>query len=184
MPLDVVVIERKPVPDGRRFWDVVRGILPRSALATAAKMQARAPRGKSGKLSRRVDVRVKPVNQGLVQGVEADFIVTVPYGHLVGGGHRIIPRGPARKGITKGVARGGPELLALLNLRGVEGFRAQILLENRRGSVRAKLRSALLERRGRGSIGFVPANPFASSTLQEDQASIVRGIEQGLTDAV
>jgi hypothetical protein len=99
MPFEVSVIERNPVPEGRRFWDVVRGILPRVTTPTAQKMQARAPKGRSHKLSRRVDVRVVPVNQGIVQGVEAQFVVAVPYGHLVARGHRIVGRGPQRKGL-------------------------------------------------------------------------------------
>jgi len=162
MPLEITVIERRPVPDGQRFWDTVTQILSRATRGTAAKMQARAPVGKTGKLARRVDVRVSRVNQGFVQGVEIDFIVGVPYGHLVARGHRIIARGPGREGAGGG--RTGP--------RG--------RLQGRRG----ELRSALLERRGRGSLGFVPANPFASATLQEDQGSLVQAIERGLTDAV
>ena len=154
MPLDVQVIERRPVPDGRRFWDVVAGLLPRAARPTASRMQLRAPHGKTNKLSRRVDVRVTRVNQGLVQGVGVDFIVAVPYGHLVARGHRIIARGAQRQGLK--LSKGE----------------------------RATRRTALLRRRGQGSTGFVPANPFASATLQEEEGAIVRGIEQGLTDAV
>lgn len=154
MPLDVQVIERRPVPDGRQFWGVVAGILSRALRSTAATMQGRAPHGKTGKLARRVDVRVTRVNQGLVQGVQADFIVAVPYGHLVSRGHRIIARGAPRQGIK--LSKGE----------------------------RATRRTALLRRRGAGAIGFVPANPFATATLQEDEGHIVQGIEQGLTDAV
>jgi hypothetical protein len=154
MPLEIAVIERRPVPDGQRFWDTVARILSRATRSTAAKMQARAPHGKSGKLSRRVDVRVTRINQGFVQGVEADFIVAVRYGHLVARGHRIVARDAQRKGLR--LSKGE----------------------------RATRRSALLERRGRGSLGFVPANPFAAGTLQEDQGSIVQAIEDGLTNAV
>lgn len=154
MPLDVQVIERTPVPDGRRFWDVVAGLMSRVTRATAGKMQARAPHGKSGKLSRRVDVRVVRVNQGFVQGVQADFVVAVPYGHLVSRGHKIIARGAQRKGLKLTKAD------------------------------RATRRTALLRRRGEGAIGSVPANPFATGALQEDEGQIVRGIEQALTDVV
>ena len=154
MPLEVVVIERRPAPDGQRFWDAVGRILSPATRGTAAKMQARAPRGKTGKLSRRVDVRVARVNQGFVQGVEIDFIVGVPYGHLVARGHRTIARGKQRKGLR--LSKGE----------------------------RATRRSALLERRGRGALGFVPANPFASQTLAEDQGTLVRAVEDGLTNAV
>jgi hypothetical protein len=154
MPFEVVVIERRPVPDGQRFWDRVADLLKRVSVGTAAKMQTQAPVGKTGKLARRVDVRVSRVNQGFVQGVALDFIVAVPYGHLIARGHRIVARGEQRKGLR--LSKGE----------------------------RAMRRSALLERRSRGSLGFVPANPFASATLQEDQGAIAQGIEQGLTDAV
>lgn len=166
MPLEVSVIERRPVPDGRRFWYAVAGVLPRAAGGTAAKMQLRAPHGASGKLSRRVDVRVILVNQGLVQGVEAQFIVAVPYGHLLARGHRIIPRGPGRAGLAPAT-------------RGEKGARGRLI----RGR-RAELRSALMARRAGGAIGFVPADPFALGSLREDQGTIVRAIERGLTDAV
>lgn len=154
MPLEVAVIERHPVPEGRKFWDVVAGLAARGAQVTARKIQSRAPVGKSGKLSRRVDVRVTRVNQGFVQGVQLDFIVAVPYGHLVSRGHRIIARGEQRLGLKLSKAD------------------------------RASRRAGLLRRRGAGAIGFVPPNPFATATLQEDEGQIVRAIEQGLTDAV
>lgn len=181
MPLDVQVIERKPVPDGRRFWDVVAGLLSRAARPTATRMQLRAPHGKTGKLARRVDVRVVRVNQGLVQGVQLDFIVAVPYGHLVTGGHRIIPRGRSRG--TRGAVIGSKQLTVTrhwLTLGGQEATRQEVVTR----AVRSTRRAELLQRRGRGSIGFVPANPFASATLQETEGQIVRAVEDGLTHAV
>lgn len=103
MPLQVAVISRPPTAG--KFWDVMLRIVPRALAGTAARMAATAPHGKTGKLSRRVDVRVRRINQGLVQGVQADFVVGVRYGHLVVRGHRNIPRGPGRRGANKGVLR-------------------------------------------------------------------------------
>lgn len=168
MPLEVTVIERQPVPAGQRFWDTVGRILPRTVLSTAAKMRQRAPVGKTGKLSRRVDIRVVRVSQGFVQGVEVQFGVGVPYGHLVSAGHRIIARGRTQLSVTTvGISK-----------------------RTGRQTVRTRLgrnifaRTELKERRLGGAIGVVPGNPFATGTLQEDAGAIVRGIEQGLTNAV
>ena len=170
MPLDVQVIERQPVPDGRRFWDVLAGLLSRAARPTAARMQHRAPHGKTGKLSRRVDVRVVRVNQGFVQGVQLDFIVAVRYGHLVAGGHRIIARGPTRKQVSITTER-------------ISTRTGRQVISTRLGFDPTS-RIQLAQRRGRGALGFVPANPFASATLQEDDGRIVRAVEDGLTHAV
>jgi hypothetical protein len=150
MPLDVQVIERQPVPTGTRFWDAVMRIVPLAFAPTATRMQLRAPRGKTGKLARRVQVRAKRVSQGFIQGVEVQFIVGVPYGHLVAQGHRIIARGEQRKG---------------LKLSTVD---------------RTKRRTALKRRRAAGAAGFVPANPFATQTLAEDRAAAIGRIESGL----
>lgn len=150
MPLEIAVIERQPVPDGTRFWDAVMRILPVALASTAARMQLRAPRGKTGKLSRRIQIRTVRVNQGFVQGVEGQFVVAVPYGHLVARGHRIIARGAQRKG---------------LRLSKTE---------------RKTRRTALLRRRAAGAIGFVPADPFALQTLTEDRALMIQRIETGL----
>jgi len=169
MPLDVQVIERQPVPDGIRFWDAVTRILPLALAATATRMQLRAPRGKSGKLARRVDVRAVRVNQGFVQGVEAQFVVAVPYGHLVTGGHRIIPRGPERGAVT------GSKTVIRNRLRG--GFVAS---ESVSVPVRETRGVALRRRRAAGSIGFVAGNPFALQTIAEDRAALIQRIETGL----
>lgn len=96
MPLEVQVIKRPP--NAVQFWDMIERLLPRVLRPVAARMQARAPRGKTGKLSRRIDVVIRRVNAGLIQGVEALFVTGVPYGHLVERGHRIVGRGPTRKG--------------------------------------------------------------------------------------
>lgn len=169
MPLDVQVVERQPVPDGMRFWDVVTRMLPLALAPTAARLQLRAPRGKTGKLARRVDVRAVRVSQGFVQGVEAQFIVPVRYGHLVTGGHRIIPRGPAR-----GVVIGSKTVIRN-RLRG--GFVAS---ESVSMPVRETRGVALRRRLAAGSIGFVPGNPFALQTVAEDRAALIQRIETGL----
>lgn len=103
MPLEVSVV--KSLPTGLQFWDALQRIIPRALAPTAARMRAAAPRGKTGKLSRRVEVHVKRISSGFIQGVEADFGVGVPYGHLIEAGHKIIPRGPGRKGAKLGALR-------------------------------------------------------------------------------
>lgn len=95
MPLEVTVVKR--LPTGAQFWDAVQKVLGKTLDPIAAQMAARAPKGRTGKLSRRIAVVLKRMNSGLIQGVEADFVTGVKYGHLVERGHRIVARGPNRR---------------------------------------------------------------------------------------
>lgn len=89
----------------RRYWSALLRILPRAMTPVLVAMRAAAPRGETGKLSRGFDVRVQPIRQGLIYGIEVDVGARVPYGHLVEFGHRIVPRGPQRKGLKLSRAR-------------------------------------------------------------------------------
>lgn len=152
MPLEVTIIKRPPT--AVQFWDMLQRLMPKVLGPVAVRMQARAPRGKTGKLSRRIDLRVVRVNAGLIQGLQVDFVTGVPYGHLVERGHRIIARGPQRKGQTLTRA------------------------------VRKQLRSALLQRRAAGGKGFVPGVHFALRSFQEARGEIVQGLEARLRQEV
>jgi hypothetical protein len=154
MPLETVVLEGLPELrrrlDPQRWWDAIMRIAPRTLIPTAARLPALAPRGKSGKMRRGFDVRVKRISQGLIQGVEAQIGARVPYGHLVTEGHRIIARGRTRFTFsgTKRKAIPGRKVLA------------------------AERTALKLRRQGTG-LGFVPGNPFVVNAVAQDRPRIV-----------
>src|SRR5262245_22775974 len=82
-----------------RYWQELERNIPRAMTRVLVALRAAAPRGKTGKLGGRFEVKIKPVSQalGLINGLHLDIGAVVPYGHLVELGHRIIPRGPQRK---------------------------------------------------------------------------------------
>lgn len=96
---DVRKLQRMLTP--ARYWEALERIIPRALTPALSAMRDAAPRGRTGKLSRGFDVRLKRVQQGLIHGLEVDVGARVPYGHLVHGGHRIVARGPQRKGLTR-----------------------------------------------------------------------------------
>lgn len=163
MALDVVMVKRLPTPSD--FWDALMRIVPRALTPTAAKLRSRAPRGKTGKLSRGFDVRARRISQGLVQGVQAEIGARVPYGHLVAAGHRIVARGPGRR------------VIGDLEKMGPWGV-------SRARGIRTSLRRSLKARRLAGAIGFVPGHPFEDQTWQEDRGNVVRLIERLLAQDV
>lgn len=102
MSLETFVISGVPelsrALDGDRWWAAIERHAPRALAPVVHSLRAAAPKGKTGKLSRGFDTRTKRINQGFIQGVQVDIGARVPYGHLVERGHKIIPRGPQRKG--------------------------------------------------------------------------------------
>lgn len=102
------------------FWAAIVRLIPRALVPILVDMKARAPRGRTGKLGRGFDVQLEPVAQGLVQGVEATIGARVPYGHLIERGHRVIARGPSRKG--RKLVRGARRALKLRRQAGGIGF--------------------------------------------------------------
>lgn len=105
------------------FWAAIERLIPRAFLPVTVDMRGRAPRGRSGKLGRGFDVQVRRVAQGFVQGILAVIGARVPYGHLVEFGHRIIARGPGRKGLKNRLQRGQARTaLKARRLAGPRGF--------------------------------------------------------------
>jgi hypothetical protein len=179
-PLQAIVVtgaeeaRRKMVP--ARWWAALLGIAPRALTPTAAKLKSRAPRGRSGKLSRGFDVRAKPIHQGFIQGVQAEIGARVSYGHLVTRGHQVIARGRGRG--TKG-AQIGNRTVTRNRMRG--GF---VVSERVTLAVRSTRAAELKARRAAGALGFVPGNPFAEQTFLEDRVQIIRLIEKLLEQDV
>jgi hypothetical protein len=98
-----------------------------------------APKGKMGKLKRgiRWQARVRR------DAVEFALLLGAPHSHLVDRGHRIVPRGPGRKGL---------------------GDRSRDTIAQRQRRIR--LRGALLGRRAAGGRGFVLGRQFTLKALQ------------------
>ena len=149
MSLEVVVV--KNLPTTQQFWGAIQRVVPRSFAATVARIRARAPHGKTGKLARVINVRVTPSNAGGVfgSGVQVEFVTAAPYGHLVERGHRIVARGQQRK-----------------------GFRLS-------KDERRTRRSALLTRRA-SAQRFVPGQHFALQAFMETRTQAVAMVESGL----
>jgi hypothetical protein len=179
MSLDVLRIDgleraiRATEPD--RWWAAIERNAPRAAAPILRALQAAAPKGRTGKLSRGFDARTKRIQQGFVQGVQLDIGSRVPYGHLVERGHKIIPRGPTRfrRGIGNVSAMSGAQLLELLNRVGVAEFQ-------RRGALQKKssARADLLRRRAGGPQGFVPGQFFAQRTFEAGRDQMVSLLER------
>lgn len=123
MSLETFVVSGVPelrrALDADRWWAAIERHAPRALVPVANAMRSAAPKGKTGKLARGFDVRAKRINQGFIQGVEVDIGARVPYGHLIERGHRIIARGPGRKGGKKGALR---KALKARRLAGGQGF--------------------------------------------------------------
>lgn len=123
MSLEVFIIDGldalKRATDPDRWWAALERNAPRAFAPMAKAIQSAAPKGRTGKLSRGFDVRAKRISQGFIQGVQVDIGARVPYGHLVERGHRIIARGPGRKGGRLGVLR---KALKARRLAGGTGF--------------------------------------------------------------
>lgn len=156
MSLEVFVapeLERALNPD--RWWQALERNAPRALVPVANAMRATAPKGKSGKLSRGFSVIAKRVSQGLIQGIEADIVTKVPYGHLVERGHKNVPRGPQRKGLKLSRQRRKELKVALESRRaGATGFTpgvffGQRTLEARREQVLSLLGRLVMQELGR-----------------------------------
>ena len=166
--MSLVVEVLKDLPTGRELWGVIQRVVPRAFAVTAARMQALAPRGKTRKLSRRVDIRVTPSHAGGIfgGGVQVDFVTGVPYGHLVTEGHDVIARGPTRRQVSITTAR-------------ISKHTGRQVTTTRFG-FDPMSRILLAKRRAAGAIGRVPGNPFAQLALQETRAQAIANVEAGL----
>jgi len=102
-PADVRRLQGMLSPEN--YLRALRRILPRAHAGVLSAIQAAAPHGKSGKLARGFDVRVVTETRALLRGLEVQILARVPHGHLVHEGHRIVARGPQRKGLKLTGAR-------------------------------------------------------------------------------
>lgn len=141
------------------WWTAIERNVPRALAPVAVAMKGTAPKGKTGKLSRGFDIRAKRVNQGFIQGVQAEIGSRTPYGHLVERGHQIIARGPGRK--------------VLGDLEKFGSWGTARLREKR-----AAFRSALKARRAAGPIGFVPGRFFGRGTMESHRGQIMSLLER------
>ena len=146
-------LQRSLDPDA--WWRAIERNVPRALTPVAAAMKAAAPKGKSGKLSRNFEVISRRVSQGFIQGVEADIVTKVPYGHLVERGHKIIARGPGRRVLRDLEKIGGPWATARLREK------------------RAAFRRSLKERQAAGAIGFVQGRFFGQRTLEDRREQVL-----------
>ncbi|HWP38944.1 MAG TPA: hypothetical protein VNL18_15465 [Gemmatimonadales bacterium] len=135
------------VLSGPAFWETMERLIPRALTPVAAAARAAAPQGRTGRLRRRpFEVRTK---RGFALGtvITAEIGTRLPYGHLPERGHRIIPRGPQRKGVPLSRAR------------------------------RKELRSGLKARRAQGAIGFVPGQFFTRRAWEQHEEQTRRLLE-------
>lgn len=81
-----------------RFWAALERNVPRALTPLLVAMREGMPR-RSGKLaSRPLEVRAERKGDIFGGGVQAAIGAREPYAHLVAFGHRVVARGPTRKG--------------------------------------------------------------------------------------
>jgi len=117
--------------------------------ATAASRAQGAFRQRSGKLLRAADSMGPSMIQVLARSPEYVLIQVwprLPYTHLVEGGHRLLARGPGRKGAIRGSAKA------------------------------VQLRRALLGRRKAGALGQVAARPFLGPAYEATKEAAAQTI--------
>jgi hypothetical protein len=165
---DVRKLQRMLTPS--RFWSALERILPRALTPVLVEMKSVAPRGKTQKLARGFDLRLKRIEQGLIHGLQVDVGARKPTGHLVHEGHRIIARGRSRGTLGPQI---GTKIVTRNRLRG--GF---VISEPKTLAVRSTRSAELKKRRAAGPIGRVPGNPFAFRVMAQRQAQTIGFIEK------
>lgn len=92
---DVRKLQRMLTP--ARYWEALERIIPRALTPALSAMRDAAPRGRTGKLSRGFDVRLKRVQQGLIHGLEVDVGLGCPMAISSTGGTRSLRAGALRE---------------------------------------------------------------------------------------
>lgn len=129
---------------------LIAGADPVRADAARRARQRRGPRRRPEAVQLADTIKIFPGKNDATHA-EVDVGTRDPKAHLVEFGHRIVPRGPSRKGLEGRRRDDTPEQLAR----------------------RRRLRTALRERR-QGVTGTVPARPFLRPALDENKEESLR----------